>query len=176
MNDAVRDALRIAKRPVKPVRFHHTVARKGYAEGGDPHAEGEVTFAPPQQQETAPTPVQQKEEESEPVPEQSVDVPVDEVTPVYQRLINPAGFYSRAHEVALNELPEGELAWPELRALMLNHPGLFEEEMVSSGLHPEAFDNERVLTRDDVAKIIEENFPKEQPYENAETASPEPGE
>ena len=58
MNDAVRDALRIAKRPVKPVRFHHTVARKGYAEGGDPHAEGEVTFAPPQ----APAPVVQPDD------------------------------------------------------------------------------------------------------------------
>lgn len=33
-SDEIRNALRLAKRKKKPVRFHHTIAREGYEDGG----------------------------------------------------------------------------------------------------------------------------------------------
>jgi hypothetical protein len=352
MDDAVRDALRIAKRPIKPVRFHHTVARKGYAEGGDPHAEGEVTFAPPQapapvvqpddaQQEaflkeqlkgsapqydpaagmhtakeaglmaagmipgtglaaaagkfptaeggfepslkediqkgeylsaglkglgaagdvlqavpvvgtaagaalkaplavklaTAMAPAarlareaapvaeaaqeaapaaraieasvdvapsltksqsqeamkaaweagqgntekfknwnhqwnveegpkfakQQQVQEAVPVEPSAVAAPVEEPVSAYQRLVNPAGFYSRAHEVAMNELPAEPRTWQEMYSLLSKAPRVVGEELYWSGLHPEAFSPSEKVSREQIAQLIERNFPQVHP-------------
>lgn len=35
MSRTVKDALKIAQRKIRPIRFHETIARRGYAEGGD---------------------------------------------------------------------------------------------------------------------------------------------
>ena len=55
-DDAIKNALRLARRKKNPVRFHHTIAREGYATDGavtpqakeEPEAQayGEVSFAP----------------------------------------------------------------------------------------------------------------------------------
>jgi hypothetical protein len=82
-----------------------------------------------------------------------------EETPKYERLTHPDGYYSRAHEVA-NGLPEGSLNWARMRRIMLEHPELLEEEMEASGLHSDAFDDEHKLTKADIARIIEEHFPR----------------
>ena len=76
----------------------------------------------------------------------------------YQRLISPEGFYSRAHEVAMTELPEGAQTWKNLFSQLTNAPGLHEEELQLSGLHPEAFKEDDELTREDLAALIEKNF------------------
>jgi hypothetical protein len=147
----VEDALRIAQRPMKPVRFHQTLARTGYAEGGEPEVE-EVVETP--LEEVVETPVEAvSETPAEEAPEEA------EETPKYERLTHPDGYYSRAHEVA-NGLPEGSLNWARMRRIMLEHPELLEEEMEASGLHSDAFDDEHELTKADIARIIEEHFPK----------------
>jgi hypothetical protein len=155
----VEDALRIAQRPMKPVRFHQTLARTGYAEGGEPEVE-EVVETPVE--EVVETPV---EAVAEAPVEEVVETPTEEApedveeTPKYERLTHPDGFYSRAHEVA-NGLPEGSLNWARMRRIMLEHPELLEEEMEASGLHSDAFDDEHKLTKADIARIIEEHFPR----------------
>jgi len=82
-----------------------------------------------------------------------------EETPAYQRLINPAGFYSRAHEAAMLELPEGARTWQEMRSILAKRPGVKETELQWSGLHPEAFDPQQKITREEIAKRVEQNFP-----------------
>jgi hypothetical protein len=47
-----------------------------------------------------------------------------------------------------------------MRRIMMEHPELLEEEMEASGLHSDAFDDEHKLTKADIARIIEEHFPK----------------
>lgn len=82
-----------------------------------------------------------------------------EAAPAYQRLVNPAGFYSRAHEAAMLELPEGERTWQEMRSLLAKKPGVKETELTWSGLHPEAFEPGQKITREEIAKRVEQNFP-----------------
>ena len=146
MNRTIKDALRLAKSPRKPVRFHHTVARKGYQAGGHPE---DV--------------VEEKEE---------IDIDTDDANddddaseeikrPTYKRLVNPAGFYSRAHEVAMTELPEGEHDFSNLFKLLKEAPNLTEEEIKMSGILPDLFSHDRKLTREEIAEIIERNFPTE---------------
>ena len=143
MNRTIKDALRLAKSPRKPVRFHHTVARKGYQAGG--HPEDVV---------------------------EEIDIDTDDANddddaseeikrPTYKRLVNPAGFYSRAHEVAMTELPEGEHDFSNLFKLLKEAPNLTEEEIKMSGILPDLFSHDRKLTREEIAEIIERNFPTE---------------
>lgn len=82
-----------------------------------------------------------------------------QITPEYKRLVNPAGFYSRAHEVASTLLPEGPRTWQEMRSLMMKQPGMKEQEMHWSGLHPEAYEPGHKLTREEIAQQVEKNFP-----------------
>lgn len=82
----------------------------------------------------------------------------------YTRLVNPAGFYSRAHEVAMNELPEGARPWHEMRALLTKEypsgPRVNEQEMHWSGLHDDAFAPDQKVTREEIAALVDRNFPK----------------
>ena len=146
MDQTIKDALRIAKSPRKPVRFHHTVARKGYEAGGHPE---DV--------------VEEKEEVDIDTNDANSDDDASKETsrPPYKRLVNPAGFYSRAHEVAMTELPEGEHDFSNLFKLLKEAPNLTEEEIKMSGILPDLFSHDRKLTREEIAEIIERNFPME---------------
>lgn len=163
MDQTIKDALRIAKSPHKPVRFHHTVARKGYQVGGHPE---DV--------------VEEKEEIDIDADDENAadDTSREPKRPAYKRLVNPAGFYSRAHEVAMTELPEGEHDFSNLFKLLKEAPNLTEEEIRMSGILPDLFSHDRKLTREEIAEIIERNFPTEleetSETELEETENPSP--
>jgi len=82
--------------------------------------------------------------------------------PPYQRFVNPAGFYSHGHEVAMTQLPEGPRTWQEMQAL-LQKGSVKKEELKWAGLHPEAYDPSHKITREEIAQQFERNFPQVEP-------------
>lgn len=83
--------------------------------------------------------------------------------PAYQRLVNPAGFYSRAHEAAMLELPPEPRTWQEMHSLLSKAPRVQAEELYWSGIHPETFSPGEKVSREQIAELIEKNFPKVAP-------------
>lgn len=59
--DAIADALRLARRKKKPVRFHHTIAREGYQDGGVPDEANQQAFLQERLKGSAPQYVQESD-------------------------------------------------------------------------------------------------------------------
>lgn len=59
--DAIADALRLARRKKKPVRFHHTIAREGYQDGGVPDEANQQAFLQKQLKGSAPQYIQESD-------------------------------------------------------------------------------------------------------------------
>jgi hypothetical protein len=103
----------------------------------------------------------------------------EEAAPAYQRLVNPAGFYSRAHEAAMTELPDQPRTWQEMHSLLSKAPRVQKEELFWSGINPETFAPNEKVSREQIAEMIEKNFPQVSPVvkgrnpEKAAELSPE---
>lgn len=87
------------------------------------------------------------------------NMPPEPTESTYQRLINPAGFYSHGHEVAMTQLPEGPRTWQEIQAL-LKKGNVKKEELSWAGLHPEAYEPTQKVTREEIADKFARNFPQ----------------
>lgn len=87
------------------------------------------------------------------------NMPPEPTESIYQRLINPAGFYSHGHEVAMTQLPEGPRTWQEIQAL-LKKGNVKKEELSWAGLHPEAYEPTQKVTREEIADKFSRNFPQ----------------
>jgi hypothetical protein len=87
------------------------------------------------------------------------NMPPEPTESAYQRLINPAGFYSHGHEVAMTQLPEGPRTWQEIQAL-LKKGNVKKEELSWAGLHPEAYEPTQKVTREEIADKFARSFPQ----------------
>lgn len=83
--------------------------------------------------------------------------PPEPMFPDYQRITNPAGFYSLGHEVASTQLPDTVRTWQEMQSL-LKKGGVKDEEMQFAGLL--GMDPATKISRQDIAQAFERNFPQ----------------
>jgi hypothetical protein len=103
----------------------------------------------------------QQASEQQVVPKAAPAAPVAPIEAPYS-VINPAGFYSQGHYAATNILPEGPRSWQEMLAVLSNPQkgNVKAEEMKWAGLHPEAFDPNHKITREEIAEKFKQNFPQ----------------
>lgn len=85
------------------------------------------------------------------------NMPPEPMVPDYNRIVNPAGFYSLGHEVASTQLPSTVRTWQEMQSL-LKKGGVKDEEMQFAGLL--GMDPATKISRDEIAQAFERNFPQ----------------
>jgi hypothetical protein len=91
------------------------------------------------------------------VPAMGHNMPPETIPVDYNRIVNPAGFYSLGHEVASTQLPDTVRTWQEMQSL-LKKGGVKDEEMQFAGLL--GMNPATKISRDEIAQAFERNFPQ----------------